>query len=103
MEALIRAKTIKYGIDSEIRHPYGMIVIGGLKPRESLLLVAVAFVRWQTSPATSCVSRVSGGSSIKRSVSAIRSPETMLREGDTSSCAEKPWRSVPRATLLWAS
>jgi hypothetical protein len=39
LEALIRAKSIKYRIDPEIRHPHGMTIICSLKPLKGLLFV----------------------------------------------------------------
>ena len=39
LEALIRAKTVKHGIDSEVRHPHGTIIVGSLQPLEGLLFV----------------------------------------------------------------
>jgi len=58
-------------------------------------MVAALAVRWQTSRASFCVSRASLSWVIKASVSAIRESDTMLRNGDCSSCTASPCCSVP--------
>jgi len=60
-------------------------------------MVAALAVRWQTSWANSRVSLASLGCVIRASVSTTRWSESKLRNGDCSSCADSPCRSVPSA------
>ena len=61
-------------------------------------MLAALAVRWQTSWANSRVSRASLGWAISASVCATRWSESKLRNGDCSSCADSPCRSVPSKT-----
>ena len=61
-------------------------------------MVAALAVRWQTSWANSRVSLASLGCAIRASVCATRSSESKFRNGDCSSCADSPCRSVPSKT-----
>ncbi len=61
-------------------------------------MVAALAVRWQTSRAKSGVSDAWFGWLISDSVCAMRSSEIRLRNGDCSSCAERPCLSVPSNT-----